>query len=83
MKPIDISEVKNIWNGLEWRFFRGLKKKVKNFKRNFKRRGVMYKIRKELKRFLKEEKAQGATEYILILVAIVALVMLFKNGLRK
>ena len=43
----------------------------------------MYKIRKELKRFLKEEKAQGATEYILILVAIVALVMLFKTKIME
>jgi len=36
-----------------------------------------------LKRFWKDESAQGATEYILLLVAVVAVVVLFKNQIRE
>jgi Flp pilus assembly pilin Flp len=38
-------------------------------------------FRKQLKALWKDESAQGATEYILLLVAIVALVMLFRKQL--
>jgi hypothetical protein len=41
----------------------------------------MKNLRKQLKALWQDESAQGATEYILLLVAIVALVMLFKNQL--
>lgn len=34
------------------------------------------------KRVLKEESAQGATEYILLLVAVVAVVVLFKDRIK-
>ena len=38
-------------------------------------------LNNQLKALWKDESAQGATEYILLLVAIVALVMLFKEQL--
>ncbi|HEX4925675.1 MAG TPA: hypothetical protein VFV50_16390 [Bdellovibrionales bacterium] len=41
----------------------------------------MKNLKNQLKRIVRDESAQGATEYILLLVAIVALVMLFKNQL--
>ena len=43
----------------------------------------MLRIKGEFKRFLTEEKAQGATEYILILVAIVAVVVLFRTKITN
>ena len=43
----------------------------------------MLKTGQVLKRFFTEEKAQGATEYILILVAIVAVVLLFREKIYE
>ena len=39
----------------------------------------MYNLTNAFKKFLKDESAQGATEYILLLVAIVAIMVLFKD----
>ena len=39
----------------------------------------MKKIKAFLKDFIKNEEAQGATEYILLLVAVVAVLVLFKE----
>ena len=39
----------------------------------------MKKLGKQLKALWRDESAQGATEYILLLVAIVALVLLFRD----
>ena len=36
-----------------------------------------------LKNFLKEEDAQGATEYILLLVAVIAVLVLFKDKIME
>lgn len=36
-----------------------------------------------LKRLWKEESAQGATEYILLLVVVVALVLIFKDTITE
>ena len=41
----------------------------------------MKKLGNQLKRLWRDESAQGATEYILLLVAIVALVVLFRKQL--
>ncbi|MEQ1875534.1 MAG: hypothetical protein ABL958_02745 [Bdellovibrionia bacterium] len=41
----------------------------------------MKKLGNQLKGMWRDESAQGATEYILLLVAIVALVMLFRKQL--
>jgi hypothetical protein len=41
----------------------------------------MKKLGKRLKVLWADESAQGATEYILLLVAIVALVLMFRNKL--
>ncbi len=41
----------------------------------------MKNLRKHLMNLWADESAQGATEYILLLVAIVALIALFKNQL--
>ncbi len=41
----------------------------------------MKKLGTKIKALWQDESAQGATEYILLLVAIVALVLLFKNKL--
>ena len=46
----------------------------------------MKKIKTFLKDFIKNEEAQGATEYILLLVAVVAVLVIFKDkimGLLK
>ncbi len=46
----------------------------------------MKKIKAFLKDFIKNEEAQGATEYILLLVAVVAVLVIFKDkimGLLK
>lgn len=37
---------------------------------------------KMLKKLWKDESAQGATEYILMLVVVVAIAMLFKNQIK-
>ncbi|MFK8136834.1 MAG: Flp family type IVb pilin [Bdellovibrionales bacterium] len=37
------------------------------------------KVKKFLKRLVKEESGQGATEYILLLVAVVAVLAIFKD----
>ena len=36
-------------------------------------------VKNEIKKLWKDESAQGATEYILLLVAVVALVVIFKE----
>ncbi|MGE3973861.1 MAG: Flp1 family type IVb pilin [Bdellovibrionales bacterium] len=36
-----------------------------------------------MKRFWKDESAQGATEYILLLVAVVAIAVLFRGQITK
>lgn len=43
----------------------------------------MKKFKKFTKRMLKNESGQGATEYILLLVVVVALVMIFKNEIKS
>ena len=40
-------------------------------------------IKNFAKRLWQEESAQGATEYILLLVVVVALVMIFKNQITE
>ena len=42
----------------------------------------MKKITNTLKNVWKDESAQGATEYILLLMIVVAIVMLFKDKIR-
>lgn len=42
----------------------------------------MKKISKFSKRLLKKESGQGATEYILLLVVVVGLVMIFKDKIQ-
>ncbi len=44
-----------------------------------KRENIMKKLANFGKRFWKDESAQGATEYILLLVVVVGLVLVFKN----
>ncbi len=39
----------------------------------------MFNLMNAFKKFLKDESAQGATEYILLLVAVVAILVLFKD----
>ena len=39
-------------------------------------------LKKHFKRFLQDESGQGTTEYILILVGVVALAILFKDKIR-
>ena len=41
--------------------------------------GIMNKIKNTLKRLWQDESGQGATEYILILVVVVAIVMVFRK----
>lgn len=36
-----------------------------------------------MRRFLKDESGQGATEYILLLVVVIAVVMLFGGEIKK
>lgn len=43
----------------------------------------MKKITNLTKRFWKDESAQGMTEYILLLVIVVGLVMMFKENVRN
>ncbi|AHI04611.1 hypothetical protein BDW_00505 [Bdellovibrio bacteriovorus W] len=43
----------------------------------------MKKFKKFTKRMLKNESGQGATEYILLLVVVVALVMIFKEQIKS
>ncbi len=43
----------------------------------------MTKIKNFFKNLLKDESAQGATEYILLLVVVVGLVLLFKNQISQ
>lgn len=42
----------------------------------------MKKTKKSSKNFLKNERGQGATEYILLLVVVVGLVMIFKDKIQ-
>lgn len=42
----------------------------------------MNKVKNTLKAIWKDESAQGATEYILLLMIVVAIVMLFKDKIR-
>ncbi len=43
----------------------------------------MKKVKNTLKKLWKDESAQGATEYILLLMIVVAIVMLFKDRIRN
>ena len=43
----------------------------------------MFNLMKAFKKFLKDESAQGATEYILLLVAVVAILVLFKEQIMN
>lgn len=43
----------------------------------------MKRIKKLMPKFLKNEKGQGATEYILLLVIVVAIAMLFKDKIKS
>lgn len=43
----------------------------------------MKKFKKFTKRMLKNESGQGATEYILLLVVVVAIVIVFKDKIRE
>ena len=42
----------------------------------------MKRLKKLMPKFLKNEKGQGATEYILLLVIVVAIAMLFKDRIK-
>ena len=42
----------------------------------------MKKFTKTIKRIWEDESAQGATEYILLLMIVVAIVLLFKDNIR-
>ncbi len=42
----------------------------------------MKKLKSFAQKFWKDESAQGATEYILLLVVVVAVVMLFKDKIK-
>jgi Flp pilus assembly pilin Flp len=54
------------------------------FRSNFKTEDTsMKKLTNFLKRLWKDESAQGATEYILLLVVIVGLVLLFGPQIKK
>ncbi len=43
----------------------------------------MKKLKVQLSRFWQDESAQGATEYILLLVVVVALALLFKDRIMS
>lgn len=43
----------------------------------------MKKLKNFAKRFWKDESAQGATEYILLLVVVVGLILVFKEPLKQ
>ncbi len=43
---------------------------------------LMKKLKSFAQKFWKDESAQGATEYILLLVVVVAVVMLFKDKIK-
>ncbi len=43
----------------------------------------MKKLKNFAKRFWKDESAQGATEYILLLVVVVGLIMVFKDPIKR
>ncbi len=43
----------------------------------------MKKLKNFAKRFCKDESAQGATEYILLLVVVVGLIMVFKDPIKR
>jgi Flp pilus assembly pilin Flp len=43
----------------------------------------MKKFKNFSKKFLKNERGQGATEYILLLVVVVGLVMIFKDKIQS
>jgi len=43
----------------------------------------MKKVTKFSKKLLKNQSGQGATEYILLLVVVVALVLMFKNQIKQ
>lgn len=43
----------------------------------------MKKLKNIIKNFWKDESAQGATEYILLLVVVVGLILVFKEPLKK
>lgn len=43
----------------------------------------MENIKRFLKNFAQDESAQGATEYILLLVVVVGIAMLFKNQIKQ
>lgn len=42
----------------------------------------MNKLKKLMPKFMRSEKGQGATEYILLLVIVVAIAMLFKDKIK-
>lgn len=43
----------------------------------------MFNLMNAFKKFLKDESAQGATEYILLLVAVVAILVMFKGQILQ
>ncbi len=43
----------------------------------------MKRLKKLMPKFLKNEKGQGATEYILLLVVVVAIAMIFKDKIKS
>ncbi len=43
----------------------------------------MFNLMNAFKKFLKDESAQGATEYILLLVAVVAILVMFKKQILE
>jgi Flp pilus assembly pilin Flp len=44
---------------------------------------LLAKMRNNLRKSLSNERGQGATEYILLLVVVVGLVMIFKDKIRN
>lgn len=50
---------------------------------NNKKGNAMNKIKQQLVKLWNDESGQGATEYILLLVVVVALVVLFKGQIMK
>lgn len=46
-------------------------------------KNAIVKLGKSLKSLWKDESAQGATEYILLLVVVVGLVLLFKDKIKS
>jgi Flp pilus assembly pilin Flp len=50
---------------------------------DFLRGNLMKNIKNFIKRLIKDESGQGATEYILLLVVVVAIAMLFRNQIQQ